>query len=452
MSGTFTKLKNAYHLLKSIDFRMLAKLSEKVDLSQVMASVAKMDDNQLNGLMKMLTSRGSKKKLPPVDGDFYDISSRLNAEDRALQLKVRAFMEKEIQPIVNEYWLKAEFPFEIIPKFRELNICGVTYDGYGCPNRSYLMEGIIAMEMARVDASIATFFGVQSGLAMGAIYMLGSESQKDEWLPGMQQLNTIGAFGLTEPEVGSGAAGGLTTTAKREGDTWVLNGQKKWIGNATFADVIVIWARDVDDNQVKGFLLRKGTPGLSVEKMHDKMALRIVQNGLITMKDCRVAESDRLQRANNFRDTSRVLRMTRASVAWEAVGCARGAYENALAYTRTREQFGKPIASFQLIQGHLVEMLSNLTAMQTMVYRLSEIQDEGGLKDEHASLAKVFCTLRTRDVVRGAREVMGGNGILLEYNVARFVADAEAIYSYEGTKEINSLIVGRAITGYSAFV
>ncbi|RBL90799.1 acyl-CoA dehydrogenase family protein [Chitinophaga flava] len=452
MSGTFSKLKNAYHLLKSIDFKMLAKLSEKVDLSQVMATVAKMDDQQLNGLMKMLTSRGGKKKLPPIDGDFYDLSSRLNAEDRALQLKVRAFMEKEIQPIVNEYWMKAEFPFEIIPKFRELNICGVTYDGYGCPNRSYLMEGIIAMEMARVDASIATFFGVQSGLSMGSIYMLGSEAQKDEWLPGMQQLKTIGAFGLTEPEVGSGAAGGLTTTAKREGDTWILNGRKKWIGNATFADVIVIWARDVDDNQVKGFLVRKGTPGLSVEKMHDKMALRIVQNGLITMKDCRVAESDRLQRANSFRDTSKVLRMTRASVAWEAVGCARGAYENALAYTRTREQFGKPIASFQLIQGHLVEMLSNLTAMQTMVYRLSEIQDEGGLKDEHASLAKVFCTLRTRDVVRGAREVMGGNGILLEYNVARFVADAEAIYSYEGTKEINSLIVGRAITGISSFV
>ncbi|NSL86494.1 acyl-CoA dehydrogenase [Chitinophaga sp. Mgbs1] len=452
MSGTFTKLKNAYHLLKSIDFKMLAKLSEKIDLQQVMQSVAKMDETQLNGLMKMLSSRGSKKALPPIDGDFYDLSAKLSREDRELQLKVRAFMEKEIQPIVNEYWLKAEFPFEIIPKFAALNICGVTYDGYGCPNRSYLMEGIIAMEMARVDASIATFFGVQSGLAMGSIYMLGSESQKDEWLPGMQQLKTIGAFGLTEPEVGSGTAGGLTTTAKREGDTWILNGQKKWIGNATFADVIIIWARDVDDNQVKGFLLRKGTPGFSVEKMHDKMALRIVQNGLITMKDCRIAESDRLQRANSFRDTSRVLRMTRAGVAWEAVGCARGAYENALAYTRSRKQFGKPIASFQLIQGHLVEMLSNLTAMQTMAFRLSEIQDEGGLKDEHASLAKVFCTLRTRDVVSRAREVMGGNGILLEYNVARFVADAEAIYSYEGTKEINSLIVGRAITGTSAFV
>ncbi|MBV8251227.1 MAG: acyl-CoA dehydrogenase family protein [Chitinophaga sp.] len=452
MPGTFSKLRNAYHLFKSIDFKMLARLSEKVDLPKVMESVAKMDETQLNGLMKMLTSHGSKKKVPPVEGDFYNISARLNAEDRALQLKVRAFMEKEIQPIVNEYWLKAEFPFEIIPKFRELNICGVTYDGYGCPNRSYLMEGIIAMEMARVDASIATFFGVQSGLAMGSIYMLGSQAQKDEWLPRMQQLETIGAFGLTEPEVGSGTAGGLTTTAKRTGDTWVLNGQKKWIGNATFADVIVIWARDVDDNQVKGFLLRKGTPGFSVEKMHDKMALRIVQNGLITLKDVRIEESDRLQHASSFRDTARVLRQTRASVAWEAVGCARGAYENALAYTNNREQFGKPIASFQLIQGHLVEMLSNLTAMQTMVFRLSEIQDEGGLKDEHASLAKVFCTLRTRDIVGRAREVMGGNGILLQYNVARFVADAEAIYSYEGTKEINSLIVGRAITGHSAFV
>jgi glutaryl-CoA dehydrogenase len=306
--------------------------------------------------------------------------------------------------------------------------------------------------MARVDASIATFFGVQSGLAMGSIYLLGSEAQKAEWLPRLQKLQCIGAFGLTEPEVGSGAAGGLTTTAKRQGDQWVLNGQKKWIGNATFADVIIIWARDLDDGQVKGFLVRKDLPGLDVEKIEDKMALRIVQNALITLRSCTVPESDRLQNANSFKDTARVLRMTRAGVAWEAVGCARGAYESALDYTRKRKQFGKPIASFQLIQNHLVEMLSNLTAMQTMVFRLSQLQDENKLTDEHASLAKVFCTLRTRDIVSHAREVMGGNGILLQYDVARFVADAEAIYSYEGTKEINSLIVGRAITGFSAFV
>lgn len=449
----FSTIKSVIHLLKNIDFAALSRLSEKVDLSKVMASVAGMNDQQLAGLVKMLEHGGAHKKaLPPVDGDFYDLSHLLNEEDRALQLQVRAFMEQEVQPIINEYWLKAEFPFEIVEKLAALNICGFTYSGYGCPGRSFLMEGIIAMEMARVDTSLSTFFGVQSGLAMGSIYLLGSEAQKQEWLPGMQQLKIMGAFGLTEPEVGSGAAGGLTTTAKRNGDAWVLNGQKKWIGNATFADVLVIWARDIDDGEVKGFLLRKDTPGFSVEKMHDKMALRVVQNGLITLKDCVVQEADRLQEANSFKNTAKVLRMTRAAVAWQAVGCARGAYEHALKYTRERKQFGKPIASFQLIQNHLVEMLSNLTAMQTMCYRLSQLQDEGVLKDEHASLAKVFCSLRTRDIVSKAREVMGGNGILLEYNVARFVADAEAIYSYEGTKEINSLIVGRAITGFSAFV
>ncbi|RFM28159.1 acyl-CoA dehydrogenase family protein [Deminuibacter soli] len=450
----FRKIKQAWHLYQHIDIDALNRLAAKVDLGAVMQHVSNLDDKQLQGLMKMLAANGKprKKELPPINGDFYHLDELLTEEERALQRKVRSFMETEVQPLVNKYWLRAEFPFELVPKLAELDICGVTYKGYGCPGKSNLMEGILAMEMARVDASFATFFGVQSGLAMGSIYMLGSDEQKQEWLPDMQQLKLIGAFGLTEPEVGSGAAGGLTTTAKRNGDSWVLNGQKKWIGNATFADVIIIWARDVDDNNVKGFLVRKNTPGLQVDKMEDKMALRIVQNGLITLTNCTVTESDRLQQANSFKDTARVLRMTRAGVAWEAVGCARGAYENALHYTRERKQFGKPIASFQLMQNHLVEMLSNLTAMQTMVFRLSQLQDENKLTDEHASLAKVFCTLRTRDVVSRAREVMGGNGILLQYNVARFVADAEAIYSYEGTKEINSLIVGRAITGFSAFV
>lgn len=453
MAGIFSKIKNAYSLFQHMDFEKLDALSKKVDLIKVMDSVSSLDEQQLSGLMKMLGTPHKKKELPPINGDFYHLGdSALNEEDRALQLKVRAFLEKEVKPIVNEYWLKAEFPFELIPRIAELNICGLTYQGYGCPGKSNLMEGMLAMEMARVDTSMSTFFGVQSGLAMGSIYLLGSEAQKQEWLPGMQQMKIIGAFGLTEPEVGSAAAGGLTTTAKRKGGKWILNGQKKWIGNATFSDVTIIWARDVDDNEVKGFLVRKGTKGIAVEKMRDKMALRIVQNGLITLTDCEVDEEDRLQHANSFKDTAKVLRMTRAGVAWQAVGCARGAYESALAYTMTRKQFGKPIASFQLVQNHLVEMLSNLTAMQTLCFRLSQLQDQGMLTDEHASLAKVFCSLRTRDVVSRAREVMGGNGILLEYDVARFVADAEAIYSYEGTKEINSLIVGRAITGFSAFV
>ncbi len=448
----FSNIKNAWHLFKQVDMEQFSKLSKKVDLAEVMNQVGKLDDKQLAGLVKMIGGKHAKKELPPIDGDFYNISHTLNADERALQLKVRAFMEEEVRPIANEYWLKGEFPHELIPKVAELDICGVTYEGFSNPARSCLIEGVLAMEMARVDASFATFFGVQSGLVMGSIYLLGSEAQKQEWLPELKSLRKIGAFGLTEPEVGSGVAGGLTMKAKRNGNTWTLNGQKKWIGNATFADMIIIWAEDEEDKQVKGFLVRKGNPGLGVEKMEDKMALRIVQNGIVTLTNCVVAESDRLQNANSFKDTANVLRMTRAGVAWLAVGCARGAYEAALKYTRERKQFGKPIASFQLIQNHLVEMLTNLTAMQTMVARLSELQDQKELTDEHASLAKVFCSLRTRDIVSKAREVMGGNGILLEYDVARFVADAEAIYSYEGTKEINTLIVGRAITGYSAFV
>ncbi|MGV0937135.1 acyl-CoA dehydrogenase family protein [Empedobacter falsenii] len=452
MSGAFSNLKNIVHLLKSVDLEQLNKISQKVDLPLLMENFSKLDDKQLQGMMKMLNPNKKHKELPPIDGDFYDVFHTLTPEQRELQLKVRAFMEKEVKPIVNDYWLRDQFPFELIPKFKELSICGVTYDGYGCPNLPFIMEGVLAMEMARVDASIATFFGVQSGLSMGSIYMCGSEEQKAKWLPQMQKFDKIGAFGLTEPEVGSGAAGGLTTTCKKTEEGWILNGQKKWIGNATFADLVIIWARDLDDGEVKGFIVEKDNPGFSVEKIKGKMALRIVQNGLITLKDCLITEENRLQNANSFKDTAKVLRMTRAGVAWMATGCARGAYESALDYTRNRKQFGKPIASFQMIQGHLVEMLSNLTAMQTLVFRLSEMQDEGILLDEHASLAKVFCTMRTRDVVSRAREVMGGNGILLEHDVARFVADSEAIYSYEGTKEINSLIVGRSITGFSAFV
>ena len=453
MTSIIYKVKQAYQLFKHIDLEQINHLASKIDLGEVVHNVSKLDDKQLAQLMKMLSASNHKEKpLPPIEGDFYHLGHVLSKEERQLQLKVRDFMETEVKPLANHYWLKAEFPFEIIPKLAALNICGTSYKGYGCPNLTPMMEGMLAMELARVDTSISTFFGVQSGLAMGSIYLLGSEQQKQEWLPDMQQFKKIGAFGLTEPEVGSAVAAGLTMQAKRNGDGWLLNGQKKWIGNATFADVIIIWAKDIDDGEVKGFLVRKGSPGLKVEKMEDKMALRIVQNGLITLTNCEVVETDRLEKANSFKDTASVLRMTRAAVAWQAVGCARGAYESALDYTRKRMQFGRPIASFQLIQNHLVEMLSNLTAMQTMVLRLSQLQHEEKITDEHASLAKVFCSLRTRDVVSHAREVMGGNGILLQYDVARFVADAEAIYSYEGTKEINSLIVGRAITGFSSFV
>ncbi|MCC5921993.1 MAG: acyl-CoA dehydrogenase family protein [Cyclobacteriaceae bacterium] len=447
-----SKIKSIFRLLQDIDIEQVANISKKVDLNQAMSALNGMNEKQLNQLMKMLSGEGNESNPPPIEADFYRLEEKLPNEDRALLLQLRTFMEKEVDPIINKYWEHDEFPYEIIPKLAELNLAGLPYSGYGCANKSFLLEGFMAMEMARIDSSISTFFGVQSGLAMGSIYLLGSEAQKNEFLPKMRELKTIGAFGLTEPEVGSAVAGGLGTTCKREGDQWIINGQKKWIGNATFSDITIIYARDLDDQNVKGFIVEKDNPGFKVEKIKGKMALRVVQNGLITLKNCKVSEDMRLTNCNSFKDTAKVLKMTRAGVAWQAVGCARGAYENALKYTQERKQFGKSISSFQLVQDILVTMLSNLTAMQNMCFRLSELQDQGELKDEQASLAKVFCTLRTRDVVSLAREVMGGNGILLEYKVARFVADAEAIYSYEGTKEINSLIVGRAITGKSAFV
>jgi glutaryl-CoA dehydrogenase len=385
-------------------------------------------------------------------GDFYRTTDLLDPADQALLKRVREFTEEKIAPVITKYWVHAEFPFELIPEYGALGIAGGAYQGYGCAGRSTLMDGLVMLELARIDCSMATFHGVHSGLAMGSIYLCGSEEQKRRWLPVMQCCKKIGAFGLTEPEVGSGAARGLNTSARRVGDGWILNGEKLWIGNATFADVIVIWARDVEDGEVKGFLVEKGTPGLMTEKMERKIALRAVQNARIWLENCRVEDANRLAGACSFKDTARVLRMTRAGVAWEAVGCAQGAYEHALRYATERRQFGHPIARFQLVQDLLVRMLANVTASRCMVARLSQMQDAGQMDDEHASLAKAFCTARMRETVGWARELLGGNGILLDYNVGRFVADAEAIYSYEGTREINTLVVGRAITGISAFV
>jgi glutaryl-CoA dehydrogenase len=387
-----------------------------------------------------------------ADADFYSLEHLLSPAGREQLLAVREFMEKEVAPVINRYWTREEFPHDLVPGLAALGIAGLACDGYGCPGGSSLLDGMIALELARVDPSIATFMGVHGGLAMGSIYLCGSEEQKQRWLPEMARMEKIGAFALTEPEVGSGAAGGLTTTATRDGDVWVLNGQKKWIGNATFADYIIVWARDVADNQVKGFVVEAGAEGFSPVKMKHKIALRVVQNAEITLDNVRVLEQNRLQQASSFRDTARVLRLTRAGVAWMAAGCARGAYEHALAYAREREQFGRPIGGFQLVQDLLVRMLSNVTASACLCVRLSQLQEQGQAKDHHSALAKAFCTVRMRETVGWARELLGGNGILLDYQVGRFVADAEAIYSYEGTREINTLIVGRAITGLSAFV
>src|SRR5258708_6617058 len=397
--------------------------------------------------------RSAPKPLPAPNSDFYELYGTLKPEELATVKRVREFLENKVAPIITKYWTEDSFPFELLPAVKGLDIGGVGLNGYGCAGGRLALLGFVQMELARVDPSFATFFGVHVGLAMGSIYIDGSEEQKQKWLPPMARFEKVGCFGLTEPLVGSGASGGLLTTAKREGDTWTLNGEKRWIGNAPWCDVSIIWARDVADNQVKGFIVEnKSTPGFSVDKIENKIALKVVQNGHITLKDCRVPEENRLQGGNSFRDTAKVLKMTRYAVAWMATGCAMGAYEAAVKYSQERLQFGRPIGSFQLMQDLLARMLQNITASQCLIVRQAQLFDEGKLSDAHAALGKAFATSKCRETVAWARELFGGNGIVADYKVARFFTDCEALYSYEGTFQMQNLILGKAITGLSAFL
>ena len=388
-----------------------------------------------------------------LDVDFYHVQELLADEEQERAIRIREALEREVTPIIDDYWERAEFPHQIKPIFPELGVYGPIWEESRLWENTALYRGWVALEFGRNDASVATFVGVHSGLAMNAIGMCGDAAQRAEWLPKMARGELIGAFGLTEPLHGSDTARGLETTARREGDEWVINGAKRWIGNATFADVVVIWARDVSDDQVKGFIVETATsPGFTATKIERKQSLRVVQNADITLEDVRVPEERRLQLGDGFRDTARVLALTRAEVAWQAVGNAVGAYEAAVRYVLEREQFGRKLGSFQLVQDLLARSLGNITASIAMCTRLSQMMDEGRPYDQQAALAKAFATASGRQVVAWCREALGGNGIQLDQGVARRFADAEALYTYEGTYQMNNLIVGRSITGMSAFV
>ena len=384
--------------------------------------------------------------------DFYGFEDLLTDREKDFLMTLRGALETEIKPIVNEYWEKAEFPHRIVEVLHRNGAIGLGFPETAPFENSAVFRGWVALELARVDASVSTYVGVQNGLALGAIGVCGSQEQRDEWLPKLTSGEVIGAFGLTEPTSGSDSAQGLQTVATRDGDDWILNGSKRWIGNATFSDITVIWAKSAEDGQVKGFIVPTGTEGYTATKIEGKQSLRMVQNADIALENVRVPEALRLQNANSFRDTAAVLRLTRAEVAWAAVGVAIGAYEAALTYAKERVQFGKPIAKHQLVQDHLVKSIGDITASIALCTRVSQMLDDDVQRDEHSALAKAFATARMRETVARCREVLGGNGIVLEYDVARFFADAEALYSYEGTREMNTLIVGRAITGEAAFV
>lgn len=387
-----------------------------------------------------------------LSSDFYGLEATLSDTEKSYLADLREWLEADVKPIVNDHWNRAEFPTELIAGMASRNVAGLAWEETRPFENSAVFRGWLAIELARIDASVCTYIGVQNGLAMGAIAECGSREQRAEWLPRMASGEIVGAFGLTEPLSGSDSSRGLRTTATRDGDNWRITGEKRWIGNATFSDIVIIWAKDTADDQVKGFIVPTSTPGYTATKIENKQALRIVQNADIVLDDVLVPHTLKLENANSFKDAAKVLRATRADVAWTAVGISMGAYEAAVAYAGEREQFGTTIGSHQLVQDLLVKSLGNITASLAMCTRVSQMADDGTLRDEHSALAKAYCTSRMRETVAWCREVFGGNGIVTDYNVARFFADSEAIYSYEGTREMNTLIVGRSITGKAAFV
>lgn len=387
--------------------------------------------------------------------DSYRLGERLSDTDRALVERVRGFVEQEVLPVINDAWEAARFPEQLIPKMAGLGIVGGMISGYGCPGFSALQYGLVSMELARGDGSVNTFLGVHSGLAMGTIDLLGDESQKSRWLPAMARLERLGAFALTEAAHGSDAVA-LETSAERVGDRWVLNGEKRWIGNAHRADIVVVWARDVADGEVKAFVVERGDdgelpPGFEPRIIRGKVGKRAIEQSDISIDRVSIPAENHLVFSNSFRDASRVLARTRGGASWEALGHAMAAYEIAAGYVRERRQFGRPIAEYQLVQHRLAKMLAEITAMQLYCVRMAELADAGLLDGAMASLAKMYTAERARWVCTEARDLLGGNGLLLENHVARHLTDMEVVSTYEGTDAIQSLIVGRDIVGVQAF-
>ena len=382
--------------------------------------------------------------------DYFLLKGDLSAEERDYLERTRRFVHEEVLPQINGFWERAEVPLDLYRRLGELGLIGDGLEGYGCPSMSATAAGLIAMELNRGDGSVGTFCGVQGGLAMRSIHMHGSEEQKQRWLPAMARCEKLGAFALTEPGHGSDSVS-LETEARRDGDEYVINGAKRWIGNGSMADVVVLWARDTEDMQVKGFLIEKGTPGYDGRPIASKGALRALWQADIDLTDVRVPAENRLPGANSFADTAKVLKATRASCAWSALGHAVAGYDAALNYATQRTQFGKPLARFQIVQEKLVRMLTEITTMQLYCQRIGELDDTDAMSDTIAALGKLNNTVKAREVLAEARNLLGGNGIRLENHVIRHFTDIEAIYTFEGTETIQTLLVGRDITGLSAF-
>lgn len=385
-------------------------------------------------------------EAPYADADLLFVDDLLSPVEAERLGDLRRLFQERVRPVATDYWNRGEFPFELLPVLAEQNLVGL-----GLRHGSHLLTGLVQMELTRADTSVGTFFGVHNELFTAAIQSLGSEEQQRDLLPGLLALQKIGSFALTEPEHGSDISRAMATTARRDGDEWVISGRKRWIGNATFADYVLVWARDVADDQIKGFIVETHRAGFSASTIGNKIAVRIVQNADIVLDEVRIPAGNLLPGAQSFRNTNGLLCNSRIWVAWQAVGQQLAAFDVARAYALERSQFGRPLAASQLIQEQLTRMIGNASASLSLMVQMARLQESGRLRMEHAALAKATCTLRMRETVALGRSILGGNGISTDFEMAKIFADAEAIYSYEGTYEVNALIVGRAVTGISAF-
>ncbi|KAJ3676354.1 hypothetical protein LUZ60_003766 [Juncus effusus] len=388
--------------------------------------------------------------FPPPASDYYQLDDLLTSEEKELRYKVRGVMEKEVAPIMAEYWEKAQFPFQVIPKLGALGFTGGAIEGYGCEKISSTASGLACAEIGRVDASIGSFILVHSSLAMLTIAQRGTEEQKQKYLPSLARLDTVATYALTEPNYGSDASSLQTTATKVQGG-WILNGQKRWSGNCTFANIFVVSARNTHTNQVNGFIVKKGALGLSVRKIQNKVALRMVQNGDIMFDNVFVADEDKLPGVITYQGLVEALSFARVMAAWLSIGMAMGVYDMCNRYLRERKQFGAPLTAYQITQEKLVRMLGNIQAMSLLGWRLSRLHESGKMTSGHASMGKAWITSKARETISIGRELLGGNGILTDFLVGKTFCDIEPIFTYEGTYDVNCLIAGREITGISSF-
>lgn len=387
----------------------------------------------------------------PEAHDFLNVDAHLSEEEKQVRGEARAFVREKISPNIREWWEKGIFPREIVPEFGSLGLLGMHLEGYGCAGKSAVSYGLACMELEAGDSGLRTFVSVQGSLAMSAIHKFASEEQKEEWLPRMAKGEAIGCFGLTEPGAGSDP-GSMQTFARRDGSDWVLNGSKRWIGMATIADVAVIWARtDEEGNPVRGFLVPTNSDGFSATDITPKMSMRASIQCDITLEDVRLPESAMLPDAKGLKGPFSCLNEARYGIIWGSMGAARDSYETALEYAKSREQFGKPIASFQLTQEKLVNMMLEIEKGTLLALHLGRMKDDGSLRPEQISVGKLNNVREAIKIAREARTILGGNGVTLDYSPMRHANNLESVLTYEGTSEVHTLVLGNAITGIPAF-